>query len=57
VISTRLYLGEGRLYEVATADESSLFAPQTGLSFHAWLFLGRVYTQECTHLVGFSRRT
>jgi len=27
-----------------TADESALFAPQTGLSFHAWLFLGGVYT-------------
>ena len=35
------------------ADESALFAPQTGLSFHAWLFLGGVHTQECVYWLGF----
>ena len=38
---------EGRTRLQQTADESALFAPQTGLSFYAWLFLGGVYTQEC----------
>jgi len=28
-------------------------APQTGLSFHAWLFLGGVYTQECVRWLVF----
>ena len=36
-----------------TADESALFAPQTRLSFHAWLFLGRVYQQEYVRWLGF----
>ena len=33
--------------------ESTFFARQTGLGFHAWLFLGGVYTQECLHWLGF----
>jgi len=35
------------------AAESALFAPQTGLSFHAWLFLGGVFTQEYVCWLGF----
>jgi len=30
-----------------TAAESTLFAQKAGLAFHAWLFLGGDYTQEC----------
>ena len=48
------YLGEeGHMRLQQMVDESALFAPQTGLSFHAWLFLGGVYTQECMHWRGF----
>jgi len=40
---------EGRTRLQQTADESALFAPQTGLSFHAWLFLGGVMCRNaCT---------
>ena len=36
-----------------TAAENAFFAPQTGLGFHAWLFLGGFYTQECLRWLGF----
>jgi len=50
VISNRLYLGEeGHTGMQQTADESALFAPQTGLAFHAWLFLdGVTHRNACT---------
>jgi len=38
------------------ADESTLIAPQTELSFHAWLFLSGVYMQECMCWLGFPHR-
>ena len=37
---------EGRTGMQQTAAESALFARQTGLAFHAWLFLCGVYKQE-----------
>ena len=53
-ILNQLYLGEGRLHKWQL---KALFAPQTRLCFHAWLFLGRVYTQECMHWLGIPHRT
>ena len=40
---------EGRTGMQQMAAESALFARQTGLAFHVWLFLGLVYQQECVH--------
>jgi len=37
---------EGRTGMQQTADESALFARQTGLAFHAWLFQGGVYARR-----------
>ena len=44
---------EGRTGMQQMADESALFARQTGLAFHAWLFLGGLYAQECVGWLGF----
>ena len=44
---------EGRTGVQQTAAESTLFARQAELAFHAWLFLGGVYMQECLHWLGF----
>ena len=48
---------EGRTGVQPTAAESTLFAQQAELTFHAWLFLGGVYTQECLHWLGFPHWT
>ena len=44
---------EGRTGVQQTAAESALFAWQAELAFHAWLFLGGVYTQERLRWLGF----
>ena len=44
---------EGRTGMQQTAAESTLFAQQAELAFHAWLFLGGVYAQERVRWLGF----
>jgi len=48
---------EGRTGMQQTADESALFAWQTGVAFRTWLFLGWVYGQECVRWLGFPHWT
>jgi len=48
---------EGRRGVQQMADESALFARQAELAFHAWIFLGGVYTQECLCWLCFPRWT
>ena len=48
---------EGRTRMQQTAAESALFAPQTGLAFYMWLFLGGVTrTYVCTGQVFLTER-